>query len=408
MNAQLDLFEHVLKSYAHEGGPLSNDVLYAKVASSAGVPLEIIEKKVPIGKSGEMHSPFRRRVRWYQQTLRALGLLEKDDVAGRGHWKLTPKAKQKLTPAQGTAVMLGFSTDLGVALWAASSSVFPLIGEPITLCLTSPPYPLKKARAYGNPPIQEYVDFILKQMEPIVRHLAPGGSICLNVSNDIFEDHSPARSTYKERMLIALEDKLGLKLMDTLIWHNPNKPPGPIQWASLSRQQLNVAYEPVYWMTNDPRLCKSDNRRVLQQHTEQHMKLLNAGGERRSAVYGDGAYRLREGSFGKRTDGRIPRNILQFSHVESEKNEFRKEIQAQGLPHHGAMMPRRLARLLIEFLTEPGDLVVDNHFGHATTLIEAEDLGRRWFGAELMAEHVLGGALRFKDRPGFHCFGSLA
>lgn len=63
-----------------------------------------------------------------------------------------------------------------------------------------------------------------------------------------------------------------------------------MQWASNTRQQLNVEYEVILWMTNDPLRCFADNRRVLEPHSERHLQLLAAGGEKRSTNHGDGAY----------------------------------------------------------------------------------------------------------------------
>lgn len=65
-------------------------------------------------------------------------------------------------------------------------------------------------------------------------------------------------------------------------------------------------------------------------------------------------------------------------------------------------MPLELASLLIRFLSEPGDLVVDNFAGSLTTARAAELLGRRWLSTEVMLEYVLGAATRFTDAPGFH------
>ena len=82
---------------------------------------------------------------------------------------------------------------------------------------------------------------------------------------------------YCERLLLALHDRLGLRLMDRLIWENRSKPPGPFQYASKARTQLNVVYEPIYWLTNNPHAVKSNNRRVLLEHTEKHLKLIRQG-----------------------------------------------------------------------------------------------------------------------------------
>lgn len=214
---------------------------------------------------------------------------------------------------------------------------------------------------------------------------------------------SPARSLYIERLTLALHDRFGLSLMDRLCWTSP-KAPGPVQWASKTRQQLNVAYEPVLWFSPDPVRCFADNRRVLLPHTEKHLKLVAAGGERRSAVYGDGAYRLREGrSFAAPTLGRIPRNVLQFTHHGAEISQLRAAARALGLPVHGALMPLSLAEFLVNFLTREGDLVADCFGGWGTTAAAAQASGRRWITTELMAEYVAGQALRLASAPGFEC-----
>lgn len=397
--SQLDLFDQVATAYA-DAGRLDNDALYRSISGRAGLPDGILESRAPVGESGKEYNLFKRKVRWHQQTLKQLGLIERID-GERGLWKLTDAGEKKLRRAKPEVAMLAFSTELGIAIWGSSNRVFARLDEPIVLAITSPPYPLRQPRAYGNPPETEYVDFICRSIEPVVRNLAPGGSICLNVSNDIFESRSPARSLYIERMVLALHDRLGLHLMDRLVWRNPSKPPGPIQWASKQRVQLNVEWEPVYWFTNDPAAVRSDNRRVLMPHTEQHMRLLAAGGEKRQGVYADGAYRINPGSFGVPTEGRIPRNVLNFSHNCKDHKQYMKDADRLGLPRHGAPMPKSLAAFLINFLTEPGDLVVDPFGGKLTTAKAAEELGRRWLTTEWILDYVRAAAERFRGAAGF-------
>lgn len=404
---QADLFEDLLASYAACSGSLSNQALYGELARRGSVEPASLGRTVPIGRRGEAHSPVKRRIRWHQQTLRALGLLERDGEAGRGHWRLTPMGRRKLTPAQPGKVLVGFSTDLGVALWAAASDVFAKLDEPIVLCLSSLPYPLARPRAYGNPTAENYVDWACTLLEPIAQHLVPGGSIALNISNDIFISGSPARSLYVEQLVIALCQRLGLHLWERMVWANPCKPPGPLQWASLTRQQLNAKYEPIYCFTNDPKLLRADNRRVLEAHTRRQLALMQSGGEQRTTNYGDGAHRVRLGSYGRVTAGRIPGNVLSIAHRCADKEAARREAIAQGLPTHGAAMPLKLAQFLIEFLTEPGDLVVDPCGGWMTTGKAAELTGRPWLCTELMGEYVLGAASRFRDARGFESIGAI-
>ena len=110
-------------------------------------------------------------------------MLERVD---RGVWRLSDEARQSLTPAPSKRVLLAFSTELGCALWGNAEDVFGALGEQVTLAFTSPPYPLMKERAYGNVSQDAYVDWLLPILKPIVKCLRPGGSLVVNVGNDIF------------------------------------------------------------------------------------------------------------------------------------------------------------------------------------------------------------------------------
>lgn len=397
---QIDLFEHVAGAFAQPvSGRLSNDELYRMAAGRAGVDAEDLNAKVPVGQTGAQRSLVKRRIRWHQQTLRQLGLLQK--VEGeRGVWELTETGKMKLRQIKDGVAVLGFSTELGVAIWGDARRVFQRWDEPIFLVLTSPPYPLRTPRAYGNPSIDEYVDFVCGIVEPMLRNLVPGGNVVLSLSNDIFESKSPARSTYLEELTLAMCKRLGLHLMDRLVWAS-NKPPGPIAWASKERMQLNTGYEPVLWFCNDPRKCIADNRRVLEPHTEAQKRLIARGGVQTARTNGDGAYRLRPGAYSNPTDGRIPRNVLQISNHCASQRAYKRRARDLGLQAHGAPMPLELARKFVRFMTDVGQLVVDPCLGSGTTGLAAELEGRPWAGAELMFDYVRGSAERFVDFDGY-------
>lgn len=398
---QLDLFSEVIHSYSADcEGVLRNDELYRRVANRMALPEGALQERTPIGAAQQLHNVITRKIRWYQQTLKQAGILERVD-GERGVWRLTQPASSELNRINPGVSVIGFSTDLGVAILGSCESVFSAIDAPITLCLTSPPYCLSKARKYGNPPESEYVDFVCRSLEGIVRNLVDGGSIALNVSQDIYISGSPARSMYVERLLLALHDRLSLSLMDRLVWHNPSRPPGPVQWASINRVQLNQSWEPVFWLTNNPLKVRSNNRRVLQEHTDRHLKLIKQGGEQRDGVFSDGAYRLKPGRFGNPTAGRIPRNVLSYSHTCSSQKEYKRQARAQGLVAHGAPMPLNLASFLVDFLSEPDDVVIDPFAGSFSTAVAAERLGRRWIGVDVMLEYVAGAANRFRDAAGF-------
>lgn len=85
MSLQLDLFAHVGMAYTEAtGGTLDNATLYREVAERASIDLEQLDARTPIGAAGELRSPLKRQIRWYQ-TLKQLGVIER--VPGkRGIW----------------------------------------------------------------------------------------------------------------------------------------------------------------------------------------------------------------------------------------------------------------------------------------------------------------------------------
>jgi len=156
---QIDLFSNVLHSYAgSSNSPLTNSALYTQVADRAGINPEEFDERVPVGVSGQRHSLLKRKVRWHQMTMKAAGILEHVE---RGVWRLTTPATKELNQINSGVSLVGFSTDLGVAILGSCDTVFSKIDAPVVLVLTSPPYPLAKPRAYGNVSEASYVDWIV-------------------------------------------------------------------------------------------------------------------------------------------------------------------------------------------------------------------------------------------------------
>jgi len=377
-------------------GELSNNDLYGVVANNIGISRSSMDHTIPVGAAGAQHSPVKRELRWMQQTMKSLSLLERTD---RGRWRITEegRAKVRLREAVDGFQLLAFSTKYGVAVWSDCRNVFDRLDEEISLYISSPPYPIQTPRAYGGIAAREYVDWICYTLEPVIKNLRAGGSLVLNIANDVFLPGSPARSSYVERLVVALEDRFGVYKMDMQPWVNMSKPPGPVRWASITRQQLNSAWEPIYWFCNDPKRCLADNRRVLQPHTERHKQFMRSGGSKTERCNGDGAHVVRKGSYGKVTEGKIPKNVFVRGHRSASTTAYQKACDAIGLVRHGAMFPAELARFYIEFLTEKGDLVADGMSGGLTVGVEAEDLARRWICVDKIWEYLRGGMMRFEQ-----------
>lgn len=386
-----DLFPVIIEAYTKAPDGLSNEQLYKTIDEKIGNGL--FGHFSFIGQTQQKIDVAKRKIRWYQQTLKHADVIER---VTHGVWRLNSDYDKSLTQIDDKYVLLGFSTELGIALISKCQTFFRRFDEPIHLILTSPPYPLQIPRKYGNVDEAQYVDWLCSAIEPVVACMASGGSLCLNVSNDIFLKGYPARSLYREKLVIALCDRLGLYKLDELIWENPCKPPGPFQWASKKRFQLNVTWEPVYWFTNDPNQLRSDNQRVLQPHKPAHQKFVAAGGVHKAAINSDGSYRKNVGAFSQKTQGRIPRNIIKQAHDGHGIAALKRRCNELGIPVHGATMPIKLAEFLIKFTTEPENLVADPFGGALTTALAAERNNRRWVVTEQYKEYVQCGVERFK------------
>jgi hypothetical protein len=99
--------------------------------------------------------------------------------------------------------------------------------------------------------------------------------------------------------------------------------------------------------------------------------------------------------FGKNGNlGAIPSNLLQIPNTDSNSH-YMRVIKALGEERHPARFPLGLPAFFINFLTEPGDLVVDIFSGSNTTGIVAEALGRNWLSIELDRKYAALSAVRF-------------
>jgi len=390
---QLSLLEAVTNTYLESSEPVDNATLYSQVAQRLALSEDEFNQQAVVDGSGIKHRLFYRSCRWAQQSLKQKKLLERVD---KGCWELTGNARIKLRSISEGKKVLAMSTSLGICIWSKSENVFDdVIDGPIHLVLSSPPYPLKVQRAYGNVGIQQYNDFLSKILEPILKKMETGASLVLNISNDLFHDGMPSRSTYLERLVITLEDRFGLYLMDRMPWVS-NKAPGPIAWASKKRVQLNVGYEHVLWFCNSPNDCFADNRRVLMPHEEAHRKFMENGGLKKKQVNADGNYVKKVGSFGNITPGKIPRNVLQFSNYCHSGRKVSQWAKQHGFPPHAAKMPGDLCQFLIKFLTEPGHTILDPFAGTLTTGESAEKTGRNWICIEMIWEYIRQAFTRFE------------
>jgi len=150
----------------------------------------------------------------------------------------------------------------------------------------------------------------------------------------------------------------------------------------------------VWWFAKTD-FPKADVRRALAPHSERMKKLLeDAESFYRPKLRPAGHDISRR--FADDHGGAIPSNLLQIPNTESN-SPYQRHCATVGVKPHPARFPEKLPTFFIEFLTDPGDTVLDIFAGSNTTGSAAEKLDRRWLAFEKARTYLAASALRFVD-----------
>ncbi len=283
-----------------------------------------------------------------------------------------------------------YGTKLGKAF---CGDALPLMREiptdSIDLVVTSPPYALHFKKEYGNADQQNYVNWFSPFATEILRILKPSGSFVLNIGGT-WTPGNPTRSLYHFRLLLRLCDEIGFSFCQEFFWYNPAKMPAPAEWVNVRRIRVKDSVEYIYWLgkTANP---KADNSRILQQYSKDMVRLIKRG---ITATRRPSGHNIRE-SFALDKGGAIPGNLIQCGNNESNSN-YLSALKKAGKKIHPARFPSELPRLFINFLTDPGDTVLDPFAGSNTTGYVAESLNRSWIAIEINEEYARDSQLRFE------------
>ena len=287
-----------------------------------------------------------------------------------------------------------YTTNYGAAYIGDSLELLDCI-EPdsIDLVITSPPFALLREKSYGNVDQEAYIDWLFAFCKKVYRILAPQGSFVLDLGG-AYQSKRPVRSLYNYRILIKLCDELDFRLAEEFFWYNPSKLPSPIEWVNKRKIRAKDAVNTVWWLskTDNP---KANVSKVLVPYSER-MKKLHENPEKyykpkeRPSGHDIGT------SFATNNGGAIPSNLLQIPNTESN-SRYIQLCKAVGIPAHPARFPQKLPLFFINFLTEPGDTILDIFAGSNTTGFAAETVQRRWIAFEQNPSYLAASAFRFLD-----------
>lgn len=390
---QQELLFPLLEVIEARGGEATPKQAAQDLAAKFSLEPEAREAKVRIA-SGREFNEWERTVRWTRQKAVLQGLI---GVGERNVWALTEKGKSGLDTCMPGVVVTVYETDLGVALWAEAESAAQFIDRgSVDLIMTSPPYPLKTKKQYGNLDAKAHVEWLMSCASGWRDLLADTGSLVLNVG-DAWNAGSPTMSLYQERLILRLCDELNFNLAERLYWHSSTKIPSPAEWVTVRRIRVTPSVEQCYWLSKSEH-PKANNRGVLRPYSADMQKMLARGGM--AAQKRPSGYAMRDGAFSKNNGGAIPSNLLSFPNT-SSTDSYQKACKAAGLPSHPARFPAALPEFFIKLLTEKGDVVYDPFGGSAQTARVCEELERRWITTEKSLTYLRGSATRFEDTPSF-------
>lgn len=280
----------------------------------------------------------------------------------------------------------------GTAEQILDSALASQLAGSVQLIFTSPPYPLRTKKRYGNRTGQQYLDWLSSLAPRLVTLLAPNGSVVVELGN-AWEKGEPVMSVLGLEALLAFRRGAKLNLCQQFICDNPARLPGPAQWVNVERIRVKDSFTHVWWMSPSLR-PKASNRNVLKGYSKAMQKLLkrqtyNAGTRPSQHV-------VRPETFLSDHEGAIPSNVLSFANTNST-DAYQQYCREQGIKPHPARMPAGLAEFFIRFLTDEADLVLDPFGGSNTTGAVAERLQRRWVSFEPVDEYIRGSVGRFAN-----------
>ena len=260
----------------------------------------------------------------------------------------------------------------------------------INLIFTSPPFPLKRQKSYGNLTGDDYLSWLRDLAPRLAALLTPDGSIVIEIGNS-WEPGRPVMSTLPLRALLEFQASADLQLCQQFIAHNPSRLPGPAQWVNIERSRVKDSYTHLWWLAKCDR-PKADNRQVLVEYSQAMKDLLNRQDYNRGLR--PSGHLIEGDTFLRNNGGAIPPNVLTHANTRSH-DAYRTYCLRNGLSIHPARMAPNIAEFFIRMLTEPDDLVLDPFAGSNTTGAVAEQLGRRWVSVEALSDYVKGSRGRF-------------
>ena len=284
----------------------------------------------------------------------------------------------------------------------------------VQLIVTSPPFPLNHKKKYGNKTGHEYVTWLSSFAPLFSEILSESGSIVIELGNGWTPDR-PVQSLLTLEALLSFvkHDAADLRLCQEFVSYNPSRMPSPAQWVTVERCRVTDSFTHIWWMAKSD-YPKADNRRVLRPYSASMKKLLETRKFNRGSR--PSGFRVAEQAFRNDNGGAIPHNLFELEDIDPNRHArlpnafsfantassdyFSRACKERKIEPHPARMPSGLVNFFVQFLTEPGDLVLDPFAGSNTTGYVSELNDRRWLSIEQNQLYAVQSQIRLND-PSF-------
>jgi site-specific DNA-methyltransferase (adenine-specific) len=228
-----------------------------------------------------------------------------------------------------------------------------LPSETVELIFADPPYNIKKADWDKFETQEKYIDWSMQWISEASRVLKKTGTLYVCGFSEILADlKHPSMKYFK-----------GCKW---IVWYYKNKANLGKDWGRSHESILHLRKSKTFTINID------DVRIPYGEHTLKYPSHPQA----ETSQYGDGG--KRKDIWTPHPQGAKPKDIIE---VPTTCNGMGEKTP------HPTQKPEELLRKLILASSNTGDLVVDPFSGSGTTLVVAEQLGRRWSGCDLTHEY---------------------
>ncbi len=232
------------------------------------------------------------------------------------------------------------------------------------LVFADPPYNLNKASWDSFENQESYIEWSLTWMKPAARILKPTGSLYVCGFSEILADlkHPGSRFFASCRWLV---------------WHYKNKANLGSDWG---RSHESI----LHFRKSDAFVLNIDQVRIPYGN---HTLKYPAHPQAETSQYGNGKERE---DWTPNPLGAKPKDVLE---IPTTCNGMGEKTP------HPTQKPEELLRRLVLGASAEGNMVVDPFSGSGTTVVVAEQLGRKWMGCDLSAEYNAWAVQRIENVP---------